>query len=399
MAMSDGNMIQFFQGALSEGALSEITKLLKTLESESGKFNIFNVLGVDGFEIRHSFMLKWLLSPSENHGLGSLFLALFIEEMVRENRAKHSDRYERLCGIDSGSFVVDREVEDIDLLLVSEKAKIVIAVENKWNAEERVDTEDKDGQLTKYRKWVNKNYPMPTWNQLFIFLTPDKRPASDGNVEIWDSLGYENIRCILEDKRISEKLAGDETLAAQKFLVEHYLEIIKRRLMMDDMEARCTEIYDQYRKEFDFIFDRADRRDPLLRTLYRGIQVGGEFLCAEKSDSKSYVQYRRRLPKGVLDSVHYEILVGENLCKVFLHVEKHTMPSLKSDLENEIHSICEEKGFQEIAAKKEDSTTGVVIPVSRVGKNNDVAEEEVRNALTRLYDAFESVLQKYDMMQ
>jgi hypothetical protein len=36
--------------------------------------NIFEILNVENYEIRHSKVLAWLLDPTENHELGDAFL-------------------------------------------------------------------------------------------------------------------------------------------------------------------------------------------------------------------------------------------------------------------------------------------------------------------------------------
>ena len=43
---------------------------LERLESILDRFNIFESLGLVRQEIRHSAFLRWLLDPSETHGLG-----------------------------------------------------------------------------------------------------------------------------------------------------------------------------------------------------------------------------------------------------------------------------------------------------------------------------------------
>ena len=312
--------IKVLQKALSAGLLNDIEDLLVKQAKKDRLFNILRVFGIDELEIRHSFMLKWLLSPKEDHGLGDLFLKLFLKCYVNEteggNAKKFPERYRALKAVaDYNSFVADREVEHIDLLLVSEKEKIVIAIENKWNACERVDTEGKEGQLSEYEKLVSGRFPDHKWNRYFIFLTPDKRSPSKRNIDKWDALGYESVRRsleqILKDPRITSET--NRECKERRTLIEHYYRIVERKLNMEGKDTKeiCTQIYDQYREALDLLFKRADRRDPILRRLEE-IRVGdGEFLRVEKSDAVSYVQYKRRLPKKKSNSVHYEVLVGK----------------------------------------------------------------------------------------
>ena len=82
--------------------------------------NIFSVLGLTNTEIRHSNMLAWLFDSKANHGLGNNFIKNFLEpKLKKEDKDK----------LNSYDFRVYRELEHIDLLLVSEAEKIVIVIE------------------------------------------------------------------------------------------------------------------------------------------------------------------------------------------------------------------------------------------------------------------------------
>ena len=43
---------------------------LERLESRLSEFNIFETLGIQHYEIRHSNTLAYWMNPSESHGLG-----------------------------------------------------------------------------------------------------------------------------------------------------------------------------------------------------------------------------------------------------------------------------------------------------------------------------------------
>ena len=394
--------IRNLEQALSDGLLNEIKKLLRKQANEDGKFNILRVFGIEELEIRHSFMLKWLLSPKENHGLGASFLKLFLKEVVCENDKACHGRYKVLRNVDCASFVICREKESVDLLLISKKDKVVIAVENKWNACERIDEKNHEGQLSKYKKWVSKRFG--GWKQYFVFLTPDKRLPSENNIGSWGVLGYENIRRIL--KKSIERLKTKVAFREQRLLLRHYYRILRRKLDMDgpEMKSRCTEIYDQYREELNFLVGHADRRDPLLRMLYKGIKIRrGEFLKAEESNASSYVQYKRRIPAEVSNSVHYEVSIGEKECKVLLHIEKGTDDKIRKGLLEAVLSKCSE--VADVAPisrrKRKDSDDpnllgGAEIRIPRRGRSDADVENDIRKALRRIYEVFESILQGFE---
>ena len=93
------------------------------------RFNLFDVLKISRMEIRHSNMLAWLLNPNENHGFGDAFLKAIIQIVVQNDDNGRYDILETLL-MDFYSFVVYREWKNIDILLVSDAEKFLIAIEN-----------------------------------------------------------------------------------------------------------------------------------------------------------------------------------------------------------------------------------------------------------------------------
>lgn len=91
------------------------------LSQKMQTLNIFEVLGITNAEIRHSNFLAWLLDPNGNHGMGDKFLREFVSklgqrEVVPENVT--------VC-------IVRREWQHIDLLVLCQKEKYLLCVENK----------------------------------------------------------------------------------------------------------------------------------------------------------------------------------------------------------------------------------------------------------------------------
>ena len=50
------------------------------LDATGGRFNIFQTLGVNHYENKHSLILAALLNPGGTHGLKDEFLNLFVNE-------------------------------------------------------------------------------------------------------------------------------------------------------------------------------------------------------------------------------------------------------------------------------------------------------------------------------
>ena len=130
----------------------------------TGKFNLFDVLKISRTEIRHSNVLSWLFSANENHGLGDAFIKGILQRLVENDTEGRYDVFGVLL-MDFYSFTVYREWKNIDILLVSDDEKTMIAIENKVGSGEHSD------QLNRYRTILENTYP--DYQRILAFLTPD----------------------------------------------------------------------------------------------------------------------------------------------------------------------------------------------------------------------------------
>lgn len=121
---------------------------------------LFKILKVDKFEIRHSNMIAWLLEPTENHHLGSMFVnKLLSKTFVKAENEELISQYNfiKLHKQSLQDLEVFREVQTknnkrIDILAISEAQKVAILIENKYKSSES------DGQLQNYINFVSEKY-------------------------------------------------------------------------------------------------------------------------------------------------------------------------------------------------------------------------------------------------
>lgn len=213
---------------------------LEELSPWTNKLNIFDVLKITRTEIRHSNMLSWLFDANENHGFGDKFISLFMHALVSNNQIQSTQIFEYLLS-DFYSFSVYREWKNIDLLLVSHKEKIVIAIENKVGSHEH------DNQLCRYRNQIIQTFS--DYQQLFIYLTPDGESPSD-NVN-WYIFTYCDIADILEQICENSNLNVDTNL-----LIQNYIAIIRRDIVEDKQLIEiCNKIYNKHKQALDLIYD------------------------------------------------------------------------------------------------------------------------------------------------
>ena len=139
--------------------------------------NVFDILKLARTEIRHSNMLAWLLDPNANHGLSSSFLYGFLSKLPNLLPPQKQDDMEgvdflSLLSSDLSSFRIRREWQNIDVLIISDSMKVVIAVENKIDSglgkrkDGRTQLDDYDNVIkNSYKgwKWARVSWDRSTW--------------------------------------------------------------------------------------------------------------------------------------------------------------------------------------------------------------------------------------------
>lgn len=236
------------------------------------KFNIFDVLKISRTEIRHSNVLAWLLDANENHGLGDMFIREIMQTLVEEDDSGKYDVF-RLLLLDFHSFTVYREWNNIDIMLLSDEEKVVIAFENKVGSHEHSD------QLNRYRNILERAYP--EYERICIFLTPEGELPSDE--ENWAVLTYTNIVEVLEKTHDKAEMSPDIEL-----LINNYIATIRRDIVDDQQLADiCNKIYTKHKKALDIIYEyRVDNKvqiTSVIKDVLREFAEEGRIIYNDKN--------------------------------------------------------------------------------------------------------------------
>lgn len=227
---------------------------LDDLNDWTSKLNLFDVLKISRNEIRHSNFLAWLLNPNENHGLGDKYLKGLLSRILK-NSNKKNDVLNILLS-DFYSFNVYREWKNIDILILSDKEKLAVIIENKVTSNEH------DNQLNRYKKTLEIEYP--DYKKIFLYLTPDGLEPSDSD---WDILTYTDVVEILENIKNKNNLLPDVTL-----IMNNYIDVIRRDIVQDqNLVEICNKIYNKHKKALDLIyeyrFDNKNIAEEIRKTL------------------------------------------------------------------------------------------------------------------------------------
>ena len=243
----------------------KITDFLLYLENQSEQdfkkwltgVNIFEILGITSAEIRHSRILAWLLDPKENHKLRTRFLEKLLFKVIEKNESvTEVSSINALLWDFSDGYVYRESKNNIDILFSSEKNKFNLVIENKTF------TSDHDNQLSKYRTFIEKEYP--GCKNLFVYLTPygvKPTQASLEEISHWRLLSYSDISEILSD--LISELPDDDKV---RFIIKEYDDNIRRNILKDDeLKKLSADIYFKYKEVLDLIINNKPNVYELIR--------------------------------------------------------------------------------------------------------------------------------------
>lgn len=250
---------------------------------ETSTFNMFDVLRIARAEIRHSNVLAWLLTPNESHGLGKAFLSK-LNAYIAKSGLVTDDIAFKVLTMKYTDVVVYREWQNIDILIESEKEKYVLCIENK------VDSQDHDGQLDRYYNVVEEKYI--GFTKVYLYLTPEGlAPLKDSN-SVWGCVKYEVIIQIIEEELKKISVESEPV----KF-IRSYLDILRRETMdNNEIVELCRQIYLEHKDALDLIFehrpDRLQNVSEVFKSWCRRKEKEGAIVWDESKTSKSYVRFR-----------------------------------------------------------------------------------------------------------
>ncbi len=262
------------------------------LDNNKAQINIFNILKTKKQELKHSNFLAWLFDPNGNHRLGSSIVERLLMCFLKENDNYNNVDVFYLLKCDFSDLIVYRELNNIDILLVSNKSKLVVAIENK------VVIKEHDNQLQKYKKYVQSKYSQ--YKQIYIYLTPDKTESSDP--ECWRSMSYSDLYEIISYVKDSYEMEDRE-----KIYIEDYLEVLRGEFMENEaLRKKCENIYLKHKDAIDLIinyipdeyYERSRKLSEALKKYKDKIEI--------ITDSTTYIRFVSKKIKTLVPSTNNE---------------------------------------------------------------------------------------------
>ena len=311
-------LLKFMQDAECLDALSKWTN----------DFNIFDVLKISRTEIRHSNLLSWLIDPNENHGLGDSFLYGIIVLLSKELDQKTALH---LLSSDLYSYNVFREWNHIDILLISNQNRVVLAIDNKVGAHEHNSGNSEESQLITYKNKITAQYY--DYKKIYIYLTPDGEEPSDND---WITLNYSDVVTVLEKVYSSKanQLGSDVSL-----LIKNYIDNIKKNITMDqELINLCNSIYNKHRRALDLIFENRDDVVSQISNNCKSIieQIPG-VTFDNSSKSKKYLKFRTTGLNDAFQGIdpkyyYYQFEIDEKHITVMLEYHKEKAEQLDDEI-------------------------------------------------------------------
>lgn len=265
--------------------LQKLVEDLDLIEDELSKWinptNIFSILKLSRNGIRHSNFLSYLFDPKESHGYDDNFLKDFLKLCVTDKTEEQPTiSYFDVALSDYSDMFVYREKANIDLLLVSEKNKLVVCIENK------IDASESAHQLKKYQDYVETTYK--GYNHLFVFLTPN---GIEPSKEEWKIVSYDDVVQILERRQSLKRVESKVDV-----LINDYIDMLRRDILMDEeLQKICQRIYKEHKDALDLIFDNRPDNLSVMSELYiealTELAKEGKVIFDPAFSGKTYIRF------------------------------------------------------------------------------------------------------------
>ena len=269
----------------------EVQEQLSSILKQVKETNIFEILGIENQEIKHSNILFWLLG-NNSHGLGNSFFIEFLKAALKETQSNvryydnlkvDIEKYREYIYLikNDKEYEVKREFQNIDIWVLDTINKYLFVIENK------IDSKESNKQLKKYRQLV-ETQDYQGYEKYFIFLTKESIEPDEGvedgqqNRENYLLCSYQKIYDIIESF-LEANTEGRISLKQEtKFILKNYQDLCIRRGIVnnDELKQLCEKIWSkkEYREALNIlienkpndladIFDEIIEEDPDIKRL------------------------------------------------------------------------------------------------------------------------------------
>ena len=251
------NIQRFFQEVASICALEQAQQEERNRKGEN--YNLFSILSIERYELKHSALIANLLDPKGSHGCGDAFLRAFFEIALKgtaypfeECTLPHSytEYYTGPIAGDTGGR--------IDILVTSSDYGLII--------ENKIYAGDQDKQLTRYDNYGKETFGAGGY--LLVYLTLYGYDASKESTatKSAEEVGYLRLSYAEDILRWLEqcaRLADNKPLVRES--LNQYIQTIKQLTYQDMNQENIQEIIDLAVDHPEVVATLSSKRDAIAQ--------------------------------------------------------------------------------------------------------------------------------------
>lgn len=271
---------QFFQEVASICALEQAQQEERNRKGEN--YNLFSILSIERYELKHSALIANLLDPEGSHGCGDAFLRAFFEIALKEGAYPFKD-----CTLPhsyteyyTGPIAGDTGGR-IDILVESKSSHYGLIIENKIYAG------DQDKQLTRYDNYGKETFGADKYLLAYLTLYGYDASKESTATKSAEEVGYLRLSYAEDILRWLEqcaRLADNKPLVRES--LNQYIRTIKQLTYQDMNQENIQTIIDLAVDHPEVVATLSSKRDAIAE----GIREKYIFAKLEKyADQKGWL--------------------------------------------------------------------------------------------------------------
>ena len=250
---------RFFQEVASICALEQAQQEERNRKGEN--YNLFSILSIERYELKHSALIANLLDPKGSHGCGDAFLRAFFEIALKERAYPFKD-----CTLPdsyteyyTGPIVGDTGGR-IDILVKSSSYGLII--------ENKIYAGDQDKQLTRYDNYGKETFGADGYLLVYLTLYGCDASKESTATKSAEEVGYLRLSYAEDILRWLEqcaRLAYDKPLVRES--LNQYIRTIKQLTYQDMNQENIEEIIDLAVDHPEVVATLSSKRDAIAQRI------------------------------------------------------------------------------------------------------------------------------------
>ena len=251
------NIQQFFREV--ENICTHEQELQEERHRKGENYNLFSILNIERYELKHSALIANLLDPKGSHGCGDAFLRAFFEIALKERAylfedctLPHSDTeyYTGPIAGDTGGR--------IDILVKSSRYGLII--------ENKIYAGDQDKQLTRYDNYGRETFGADGYLLVYLTLYGCDASKESTATKSAEEVGYLRLSYAEDILRWLEqcvRLADNKPLVRES--LNQYIRTIKQLTYQDMNQENIQKIIDLAVDHPEVVATLSSKRDAIAQ--------------------------------------------------------------------------------------------------------------------------------------